>query len=602
MAGLGSERATLKGDAEEGRVELQIGDDEYARTLTRRGDAVEFTGTPYLEDATVADLFAFLLENNEARQAVARGDDLRELIMRPVDTDRIEAEIQRLEAEKRDVDDRLEELERIEDGLADLRTERANLEASLDDARAELESVEAEIATHDVSIEESQSQREAIEAAFDALREARAELEDVEFEIDAERQRLEELESERTELRERLAETEAVDEDPERLAGRIEELRRRKRSVEDTLSQLGSVIGFNEEMLEGEGLDLEGLTDDGSGEGGESITDQLVADPDELVCWTCGSDVERGRIETTVDRLRSLRQEKLEERADLREEIDSLSATRAELEERARERERIERRLSEIDDEIDETDARLDDLEGSRRRQRDAVDRLEADAEAAGTDERYDEVLELHRRSNELELRIDRLEDDLDDVDERIADRERETDEREDLTERREGITEELTDLRTRVDRIETESVEAFNQHMAAVLDVLEYENIERIWIDRREREVREGRRKVTRSVFDLKIVRSTTEGASYRDTVDHLSESEREVTGLTFALAGYLVHEVYEELPVMILDSLEAIDSDRIGRVIEYFSDYVDYLVVALLPEDARALPGEYTYVERID
>ena len=43
------------------------------------------------DDPELADLFAFLLESNEARQAVARGDDLRETIMRPIDTDEIES-------------------------------------------------------------------------------------------------------------------------------------------------------------------------------------------------------------------------------------------------------------------------------------------------------------------------------------------------------------------------------------------------------------------------------------------------------------------------------------------------------------------------------
>jgi len=86
-----------------------------------------------------------------------------------------------------------------------------------------------------------------------------------------------------------------------------------------------------------------------------------------------------------------------------------------------------------------------------------------------------------------------------------------------------------------------------------------------------------------------------------YEDTVSHLSESEREVTGLVFALAGYLVHDVYEAVPFMLLDSLEAIDAERIAALVEYFADYVPYLVVALLPEDAQALPAEYDRVTDI-
>jgi len=112
---------------------------------------------------------------------------------------------------------------------------------------------------------------------------------------------------------------------------------------------------------------------------------------------------------------------------------------------------------------------------------------------------------------------------------------------------------------------------------------------------------VREGRRKVTRTRFDLHIVRSSPDGTAYEDTVDHLSESEREVTGLVFALAGYLVHDVHETVPFVLLDSLEAIDANRIARVVDYFHTHADYLVAALLPEDAAALSEDHTHIEKI-
>jgi hypothetical protein len=92
-----------------------------------------------------------------------------------------------------------------------------------------------------------------------------------------------------------------------------------------------------------------------------------------------------------------------------------------------------------------------------------------------------------------------------------------------------------------------------------------------------------------------LHVVRETSDGAVYEDTIDHLSESEREVVGLIVALAGYLVHEVADEVPMMLLDSLEAIDADRIARLVEYFAEQSSFLVVALLPEDAQALPDSY-------
>jgi hypothetical protein len=53
--------------------------------------------------------------------------------------------------------------------------------------------------------------------------------------------------------------------------------------------------------------------------------------------------------------------------------------------------------------------------------------------------------------------------------------------------------------------------------------------------------------------------------------------------------------------VPFILLDSLEAIDSDRIAALVEYFADYADFLVVALLPEDARALDDDFTRVTTI-
>jgi hypothetical protein len=84
-----------------------------------------------------------------------------------------------------------------------------------------------------------------------------------------------------------------------------------------------------------------------------------------------------------------------------------------------------------------------------------------------------------------------------------------------------EEATEELTDLRSQIERIEANAVEAFNEHMTNLLKTLEYENLDRIRIDRTTRDVREGRQKVTKSSFDFKIIRSTDEGAAYEDSIN---------------------------------------------------------------------------------
>jgi chromosome segregation ATPase len=210
-------------------------------------------------------------------------------------------------------------------------------------------------------------------------------------------------------------------------------------------------------------------------------------------------------------------------------------------------------------------------------------------------------LLDLHKRANQLEFELGRLQREREEIDDEIDSVEARLTEREQLDAQREEIKSELTDLRGRIERIEEQAIDEFNAHMETVLELLDYANIARIWLERRETQVREGRRKVTKSVFDLHVIRSTESGATYEDTIAHLSESEREVTGLVFALAGYLAHDLHESMPVMLLDSLETIDSDRIAALISYFGDYADYVVVALLPEDAGALEEKHERITEI-
>jgi len=290
MAALGSNRASLKRDADEGAVTLDIGGQEYGRTLRRRNGTVTFEGDPYLDDPELADLFAFLLEDNEARRTIARGDDLREMIMRPVDTDRIDAEIEACKREREEIETEIERLDRLEKELPELEAERREKRTELESAKEDLTAVQDEIESLDTGVERSRSQKEKLEKAFQRVRDARSELDDLEFDLETERSSLAELEAEREDLEETLADAEEPTESPERLAGRVQELRERKQTLDTTINELGSVINFNEEMLEEEGLDIDGTVE------GETPIDKLTADT-EIACWTCGSEVSTDQID-----------------------------------------------------------------------------------------------------------------------------------------------------------------------------------------------------------------------------------------------------------------------------------------------------------------
>ncbi|WP_435185598.1 archaea-specific SMC-related protein [Halobellus sp. EA9] len=598
MCVMGSDRVALKGDADQGRVELTLGDTTYERTVKRVGDGVQFEGDAYLDDPEVADLFAFLLETNDARQAAARDAQLRDVIMRPVDVEAIRAEIRRLEDEKGEINDELARIESEKRELPDLERERNDLREKIEDKREELADLEDEIEDSSRDVEQGRKEQAELEERLQELRETRSDLESVRRKIERQEDSISSLKRERSELEDDLEELPETPMDDHRdLESEIERLRSQRQDLNSEINELRSLIQYNEDRLEAEDYEL--LQDGGAAaeNGGGSVTDQLVGeDAETVVCWTCGSSVDREQIESTIERLKDLRSEKVEQLNTVKSDLESRKEEQREANQKQRRRTEIERKIDDIEDELDRRNEQIDSLKDQRESLTDEVEALESEVENLESAD-FEEILSLHKEANQLEFEIDSLESDLEEVTDEIEEIEADVERADELREKRAELVDQLTDQRTKIDQIEAEAVESFNEHMESILDILAYENIERIWIER----IEEGSSGEAQTRFELHIVRTTDNGAAYEDTIDHLSESEREVTGLIFALAGYLVHDLHETVPFMLLDSLEAIDSDRIAALVEYFADYADFLVVALLPEDAQALDDDFTRVTSI-
>jgi len=456
--------------------------------------------------------------------------------------------------------------------------------------------VEAEIEAADTNVEQSRDGQEALEAKLEELRAKRSNLEDVRYELETEQDSLESLQAEQQQVETNYKElSDRPAGDLEELESRIERLRSQKQELESELNELQSVIGFNQERLEEDAEEFMKAVEGG----GKAVTDELL--PDETVtCWTCGSEVGADQIETTIEKLRNLSQETVGKINDLEADLEEAKEERRELQTQQQEREQLERRQRELRDELEQTNARIESLSKRRDELREEIEAIEVEIENLENDA-YEEILDLHKEANQLEYDFGRLENDLERVEENIATVEERLDEESDLKAGREELAGEIEELRTKIERIEQQAIEEFNKHIEAMLDVLEYDNLTRIWLERTETEVREGRRKTIKSVFNFHIIRQTNSGVTYEDRIENLSESEREVMGLIFALSGYLAHEVHETVPFMLLDSLESIDSERIATLVEYLGKYSAYLIVALLPEDARALPDGHEQITMV-
>ncbi len=593
-AALGTDSYTLKSDAEAGEVAMTMREETYVRRLRRENGHVESEGDSVLENPALAELFAVLVDSNDVRRAVREGRDLREVILEPVDIDEIHSQITELVDRRREIDRELDRLEILDDELTELELERTRQTEKLEEIETELAETRAKL--DGLQSERGDRERSAIEAELDEkltqLGDTRDELERVTAKKESEQKRLTSLRENRATIRHQYESQTPPDEaELARLEERLDALRDRQRSLSSTITELQQVIRFNEDRL----AESESLVHRELGDGDQSVTGRLDPASETVTCWTCGSTVEQQSIEQMVGQLKDLREEKTEEKrqtaseiADVRDSIEQMRTRRQEYEELDEQLTALEAKIEDSEATVADLETRSDALEAKREELEAAVEQLQ--------ETQQDELLELRQRASELEYEKGRIEGELDSVTTQIAETEQALTAREELLDERETIVAQLRDLRTRIERIERNAVEAFNTHMAELLDILEYENIGRIWVEQTETEIADGSGDTTQRTFELHVVREGDDGAMYEDTIDHLSESEREITGLVVALAGYLVHDVHESVPFMLLDSVEMIDGERLVDLVSYLEEYVPYLVVVLLPDHARTFERRLT------
>jgi DNA repair ATPase RecN len=591
VAGIfGGSAPTVKSDADEGSIELTYRDETYRQMYERQGAGVEVTGEAYTDKPTLVDSFASLLEDNPARNAVRRGEDLREVVMQPVDTDQITSEIRQLDRRIESIENRIESIEEKKRRLPKLQKRREDLSDDLNSTADQIESVRAEIDEYDTDEKEA---KEA-EGLLTDLENKRQQLEEAKGRLEQQSTALEQLAESRETVKNELDAVEVPDERLAEVEDEVESLERRKRTVESDIADLTQVIQFNDEIVAGDGLDIHGLKTD------DDITATLDPTTQSVECWTCGSEVQLQAITERLDGLRNIVEDKRAERNEIEEAITDLEDQRRELRTDADRKSDLEDQLEKIDRKIEHREnkqadlsARVEDIQGEIE---DIETRVKQTEELRNSD-----LADSYQRLSELEYERGQIEQQIADVDEEIAAIEDEVDELDDLEDEIGSFREQRRELRTRIEDLEQSTVEAFNDHMAEMIEILEYENVARVWIERKG----QSRSNVQASEsFELHLVRETADGTGYEDVVENLSESEREVIGLVVALVGYLVHEVHREVPVMLLDSLEAIDAERIAKIVDYFGARAPFLLVALLPEDEQVLPGEYERIpaDKID
>jgi chromosome segregation ATPase len=560
LFGLGARSVPIRSGAEEGRVILQTESQRVERVARRTETGIEATGDAWVSDAeevTLLERFAALIETNSLRSAVARDEDVESLLKEPMNIDALEAE-------------RSQKMERKRSLSADIESVD-DIEGKLGDCQRELEEKRERLTTLERGLEELREQQDESDTdeRTQSLRDERADLrsEKAEFteQVDQLEAAIERLEGRREELDQQLDETRATlsEHDLDELKEERENLQSNLDEVAERLDVLQSVLTTNREMV----------NSDFTGALGRNS--QLTGD--EVACWTCGEMTTIDNIEETLEDVMELVQEDKRQKRehepeikDLTEQIEEVRQSQKRLQDLEEKQRRIEQQLENRRDSLEE-----------RREQRDAIhEQIEDLAEKI-------ERQEAERRSSQSDL-TDEIEETRVNIQTVGREIERLEERRESLRERREEIewkrqrieelTDEIASLTERIENLENDLRDVFNDTMDELLDALEFERIDRVWLD---------------GDFELVIAR-TVDGTVQRDSINHLAESEREMIGLVLALAGYVTYDVGDVTPVLVLDSLGAFDATRTERLVEYFADEARYLVATVHPDDSVSNDAE--------
>lgn len=555
---LGAESVPIRSGTERAIAELEIDDVRLRRTATAAGNAVRTSGESLLERADAAPSltrFVSLLEFNTLRAAVRQGDDLRELLTEPLDVAALKEQRADRLREKRAAREELESLEGVEDTLADREAELAAKRERCADLRDRLDELEARRADRADPDDDLQDLRDRRADLRSEEAEYQQQLADLDTAIDR-------LEARAADLAEevRTAREEVETYDIDRLRERKQRLESRLEATEDRIETLQTVVTANRALVDGQFGDI--------------LDPESELTAEEVTCWTCGKPAAESDIETTLEELTSLLQEEKRRSRQWEPELE-------EIQTRLREAEDAEAAIEEKRANLAQIEQRLEERRESRSRKRSELDRVRSTLEelnATLADKERDRSTETAELAEKIEdtrvelhavtTEIDRLERECETL---RADRERQ----DELQERITTLDEEITALTDRIETQEARIRDAFNEAMDDLLDVLGFDDIDRVWLD---------------GEFELVIARER-EGTTYREPVVHLAESQREVIGLVLGLAGFRAYDVAEAVPVILLDSLGAFDQERLTRLIDYFADRSRFLVVAAPPDVASSL-----------
>lgn len=127
--------------------------------------------------------------------------------------------------------------------------------------------------------------------------------------------------------------------------------------------------------------------------------------------------------------------------------------------------------------------------------------------------------------------------------------------------------------------KIELKIQEQFNQIIPNVYSILGFgSNISRISLEQN---------------YDLVVSRTTDKDSIYRDmdSIKTLSKSELEVIGIAVMISGYIVNNLKEYFPYILLDELTFLDNKRLKALMDYMEKIAVSIILTKLPPEVEKI-----------
>lgn len=575
----GPDRA-LSQELGECRVTMDFGDEVYERASVRDSGELVVNGGEESDPVRLTDLFGYLYGCDGLRQQFVGSTDVGPLLAYCDRNIRLNEEAAELTRGLCKRNQRHSRLAKVGRELQQLEDQADSLSRTAESMMSDLEALSEDLASGNEVRRLRAQDRDRLSATLAEVEETVEELVTVCRGVSSDEDRLAALREERDELRTKLPASSTGETDEQsKLASKLADARKAKQRLDQEIQDIQNLIQFNRDVLVGEAdekfPEVGTVTDEG---------DQGETEGDVTTCVLCHSEVPASRIESGLESLNSILTKKLDRADEVEARIEELQEKKRAAESRQDQSRRLHDRKSEIESDIRALEERLAD----RREQKAALTNraavLKSELTTLAEVEEEVTVLRPYFDVLRLALDLDQTETALDDVrDEVEAKRAAIAEQSGPTTEGEDGAVDGNDGAGERALEVRTALVDEFNATVDILLDIVDYDPIERIWITQSDASTRAD--PLTAPTHQVLVEEGTQSGDGHVVPLGLLRESDRDVVALLVSLAGYIVYEVYEDQRVLLLDSLAALESQQIERLVEYLAPLTDHVVVGLPP-----------------